>query len=243
VANGGVTGGSGTLGTELQKHLSCFAPDRSLLDITWPALEIIDELYSQQIKNIKGIIHAAAYTDVPGSENNKMEAIETNIIGTKNIAELSRLFNVPMYYISTDYVYPGVFGNYKETDCPRPLNFYAFTKLAGEAYVDLKKDLVIRTSFKPNDLWKAKYNRAFFDMWSSADYVDIVAKDIALAIEGKLNGTINIATERKTIYELAKRRFPNVGKVSVEEIKTVRLPRDISMNIDKFKEFRDVFGR
>jgi hypothetical protein len=50
-------------------------------------------------------------------------------------------------------------------------------------------------------------------------------------------GVYNIGTERKTIYELAKKRNSSVRKMSKNEITNVSLPSDISMNIDKYKEF------
>ncbi len=235
-----LTGGNGVLGTELQKHLDCFVPDRSLLNVTWPAVEIADEINTHfKLYNCKGIIHCAAYTDVPGAEINKEIAVETNIIGTRNIAELGRTCNIRVIYISTDYVYPGHVGNYKETDKTEPFNFYGFTKLAGETFMSLYRDLIVRTSFKPNDLWETKYNKAFIDLYTSADYVDIVASEIALVIDSKLTGTINVATEKKSIYELAQKRYPNVGEMSRWEVsKWLTMPSDISMNIDKFKEFK-----
>jgi dTDP-4-dehydrorhamnose reductase len=232
-----LTGGSGTLGTELRKHLNCFAPTREMLDVTSSADEIATSCVNYKIYDVDAMIHCAGYTDVPGAEVNRREAIEYNINGTKNIAKLSRLYGKKMIYISTDYVYAGIGGGYRETDRAEPFNFYGFTKLAGEAFLDPDSDLIIRTSFKPADLWNTKLDKAFTDIYTSADYVDIIAKEIAFAIEFYLTGIYNIGTEKKSVYDLAKRRNPNVGKISRFKI-NCKMPRDISMDISKFENFK-----
>jgi len=234
-----LTGGSGVLGTELQKTygMKFIAPNRDLLDVTWSAQEIMDELWSQNIEqnDVFCIIHTAAYTDVPGAEQNKKIAVETNVVGTKNMKDLANMFGARIVYISTDYVYDGIGGGHVETDLTRPVNFYALTKLAGESYIDGPDDLIIRTSFKPNTMWP--YPSAFDDMYTSADYVDIIApKIIDLIVHGE-SGMYNVGTERKSIYELARRRTTKVKPMSRKEIKDVHLPSDVSMNLDKFNNY------
>lgn len=142
-----LTGGSGRLGTELQKHIQCEAPARAELDIGSP-LSIAQ--YCRD-KYFDTIIHCAAYTDVPKAETNMQDAILTNIIGTRSVSIM--FDDTRIVYISTDYVYPGLRGNYKETDRTEPFNFYGFTKLAGEAFMCPNKDLIVRTSFKPLGAW------------------------------------------------------------------------------------------
>lgn len=226
-------GGSGKLGTELQKHLACWAPDSDIFDITdtcdWEDITI---------NEYDSVILCAAYTNVPGSEIHRKEAVETNICGPKNIANIFE--NKRIVYISTDYVYAGYDGDYKETDKPEPFNFYGFTKLAGEAYMSPTKDLIIRTSFKPLGEWP--FPSAFIDLYTSADYVDVIAKEIAFVISTGITGIINVGTERKSIYDLASRRTPSVRKMSKDEITRVNLPDDISMDISKLTELKNKYG-
>jgi dTDP-4-dehydrorhamnose reductase len=219
-----LTGGSGVLGTELQKHLDCFAPTRQMLDIT-------DINTFRGLTQYKYVIHCAAYTDVPGAEVNRQKATEANVIGSKNVI---RYFNHSrVFYISTDYVYAGLTGNYKETDITAPFNFYGFTKLAGESYFNPNIDLVIRTSFKPATSWK--YPAAFDDLYTSADYVDVIAPLIARVIESDATGVINVGTERKSVYDLASRRNA-VEKTSANSVQCVKMPKDVSMNLDRLKK-------
>jgi len=227
-----LTGGSGTLGIELQKHINFDAPKRQKLDIE----DVASMIPFARSRFYSTVVHAAAYTDVPGAEKDNLSVIKANILGTLNVANM--FVDSRIVYISTDYVYPGEHGNYKEDDMVRPVNFYGFTKLAGEAFLDPDKDLIIRTSFKPSDLWNTRLDKAFIDIFTSADYVDVVAKDMALAIESNLTGIINIGTERKSIYELAVQRNPEVGKISKLELECP-MPRDVSMNIDKFLKLKE----
>jgi dTDP-4-dehydrorhamnose reductase len=235
-----LTGGSGVLGTELQKHLGCFTPSHGDMDITWPAREMSNELWSQGIRaeSVRAIIHCAAFTDVPGSEANRRSVVEANIIGTRNVKELAKIFHVPMIYISSDYVFRGDLGGYRETDQTDPVNYYGITKLVGEVFLNIDNDLILRTSFKPNDLWINRYDCAFIDLYSSADYTSKIAPRIAFAIYKGLTGVYHIATERKSIYELAYQTNPKVKKINIKDVvDSVRMPRDISLNTDKFSKF------
>lgn len=145
-------------------------------------------------------------------------------------------------YISTDYVFNGELGNYKENDTPSPINVYGQTKLCGEVATQVAYQFkpalyaIIRTSLKPLGSWP--YPRAFTDIYSSADYVDVIAHEIALAVRMQISGIIHIATERKSIYDLAKRRTPTVKPMSRKEIQGVNLPFDVSLDISRWTEMK-----
>ncbi|MFA5023380.1 MAG: sugar nucleotide-binding protein [Patescibacteria group bacterium] len=235
-----LTGASGNLGKELQKVGEEFGieyfPMAGRVECNISDTHSIVEYcckHANELRDIQKIIHCAAYTNVAGAEINKKQAIETNIIGTKNIISEMCDCSASITYISTDYVYEGKAGNYKETDITCPVNFYSFTKLAGEAYIGTK-DLIIRTSFKPS-VWQ--YQKAFSDIYTSADYIDIIARKISFLIKNDAFGVYNVGTKRKSIFELAKRRNENVQPMSKNEIKNVILPSDISMNVEKFESF------
>jgi dTDP-4-dehydrorhamnose reductase len=76
------------------------------------------------------VLHAAAWTDVDGAEEDPQSAAAVNIGGTQNVARLAS----PLVYFSTDYVFDGRKGApYVESDPPNPLSVYGRTKLHGEA--------------------------------------------------------------------------------------------------------------
>jgi dTDP-4-dehydrorhamnose reductase len=80
------------------------------------------------------IVHSAALTDVDKCELEKELAYKINAMGTKIVADMSKKLNAFLIYISTDYVFDGEKGMYKEEDKTNPINYYGYTKLAGERY-------------------------------------------------------------------------------------------------------------
>ena len=75
------------------------------------------------------VLHAAAWTNVDGAEDDPQGAAAVNVGGTRHVAELG----VPLVYYSTDYVFDGRKGGpYVESDAPNPLSAYGRTKLHGE---------------------------------------------------------------------------------------------------------------
>lgn len=220
------------MGTELRELLKGIqAPLSSELDITQS--ESIDAAFKKYSPKL--VIHTAAYTNVLKAETEREECWRVNVEGTRNIVSAALKGNVPVVYISTDYVFWGDKGNYSESDTPGPLrNYYSLTKLVAEQIVSvLKEHLIIRTSFRPRE-WQ--YPVAFTDVFTSQDYVDVIAPEIAKAIVSfeKIGpGILHIGTERKSAYELAARRRPDV-KMAFKKDAQVELPEDISLNTDKW---------
>ena len=77
-------------------------------------------------------------------EKNIIKSMNSNIIGTANVVKCCKKNNIKLIYFSTNYVYPGIKGNYSETDNLKPINNYAWSKLGGEASVHLYKNSLIR---------------------------------------------------------------------------------------------------
>ncbi|MDD1762847.1 MAG: dTDP-4-dehydrorhamnose reductase, partial [Methanothrix sp.] len=102
------------------------------------------------IRSIKPnyIILTAAMTNVDQCEVNREVAWEINALGPKNVAFAARDINAKLIYVSTDYVFDGQHGMYKENDATSPINYYGESKLAGERFVQeiLKDYAIARTS-------------------------------------------------------------------------------------------------
>jgi dTDP-4-dehydrorhamnose reductase len=185
------------------------------------------------------LVHAAAYTDVAGAERDPTTCWQINVAGTRHLVCAVRERGVRLVYISTDYVFYGDRGLYTEEDPVGPVrNYYALSKLVAEEIVRLVPEhLVIRTSFRPRD-WP--YPVAFHDVYTSQDYVDIIAPEIALAIThcGDMPyQTLHIATERKSVYELAQRRKPDVQPGSKHQA-SVALPDDITLDTTRWQQLK-----
>lgn len=220
-----LTGGSGRLGTQLQKLRKYLAPTAERFDIT--NLKSIQNFKDKE--KIDLIVHCAAYTDVEGAQTDRGNCYKVNVEGTKNL----NILHKPILYISTEYVFDGEKGNYTEKDFPNPQNYYALTKYLGERTVENGK--ILRLLFKPRPF---PYPKAFTDQWTSGDYVDIIAKEVdkAITLFDVLPQIIHIGTGRKSIYQLAK-QSRDVGKTSIRTIKT-KLPKDTSLDTQLWEEIK-----
>ena len=86
-----------------------------------------------QKKKPKILVHLAGLSRPLDVHEKQIErSIDLNIIGTANITKICKELNIKLIYFSTNYVYPGKTGNYKETDPLLPVNNYAWSKLGGE---------------------------------------------------------------------------------------------------------------
>jgi len=122
-----ITGAGGQLGHALRQ---AFADDDVLAlthadwDVTEPAPE------SLRCDGLDLVLHAAAWTDVDGAEDDPQGAAAVNVAGTAHAAALK----APLVTFSTDYVFDGRKRSpYVESDGPNPASAYGRTKLHGEA--------------------------------------------------------------------------------------------------------------
>lgn len=93
-------------------------------------------------------ILTAALTNVDYCEDYQEEAWEMNVNGTKNVVEVCEEFKSKIVFISTDYVFNGKNGPYKEDDKHGPISFYGKTKLEGENLVKkLDEYIIVRTTW------------------------------------------------------------------------------------------------
>ena len=119
-----ITGAAGSIGSEIVRQCLSFKPKLVVLvdQGETPLYEIENELSAQNIEIIVGdvrnvsrmekifehfkpsyVFHAAAYKHVPLMEGNPYEAINTNVFGTQNIANLSAKYQVKKFvFVSTD---------------------------------------------------------------------------------------------------------------------------------------------
>ena len=81
------------------------------------------------------IINAAAYTNVDGCESDRETCWNVNVKSIELMEEACRSFKPLFVHISTDYVFDGTSGSYRETDEPKALGYYGLTKLSSEKVV------------------------------------------------------------------------------------------------------------
>jgi len=130
-----ITGAGGQLGRALAE---AFPEGRALTraewDVTFPPPPGLEAAL---------VLHAAAWTDVDGAEDDPQRAAAVNVGGTANAASLG----APLVAYSTDYVFDGSKREpYVESDAPSPLGVYGRTKLYGEAAAG-EQAWIVRTSW------------------------------------------------------------------------------------------------
>ena len=223
-----ITGGNGRFATAIKKskiNLNFIFPSKSQLNI----------LKISSIKNFikkykpKYLFHCAALSRPMNIHDTLIsKSIDINIIGTANIVKVCSEQNVKLIYFSTGYVYPGLKGNYKETDSVLPINNYAWSKLGGECAVSMyKNSLILRITMCEKPFL---HKKAFYDIETNFIYHDEVIKMIPKILNKK--GIINIGGKTQSVYNFAKKTNKNIEKISGKKL----FPPKPSMNISKLKK-------
>lgn len=136
-----ITGSEGQLGKDLQSLFK--SEEVTLADVQKGKaniiLDITDEKATvEKVISLKPdlIIHPAAYTDVDGCETNQELAFKVNAEGTRNLCIAARALDIPLFYVSTDYVFDGNSKTPYSEDAPiNPQSIYGKSKAKGEQYV------------------------------------------------------------------------------------------------------------
>ena len=143
-----LTGATGLLGRRLLMLLLDRGYDviavfhRRVVEVQHPRLSVVvGDLAEVNLPQADVVVHAAAMTDVDGCEVEREMCWRSNVVATRRVAS-----RYPTIYVSTDYVFPGERGMYREEDLPNPVNFYGLTKLLGEEAVLARGGWVVRTS-------------------------------------------------------------------------------------------------
>lgn len=146
-----VTGAKGMLGHDLCPTLEdagydVIETDVDNLDIT--NLKQVEEVLEKETPCV--VVHCAAYTNVNKAEEDTETAMKINATGTENLAKICAKLDIPIVYISTDYVFDGTKkDSYLPYDKTNPINAYGLTKLKGEEAVQkhCPKYYITRTSW------------------------------------------------------------------------------------------------
>ncbi|MEW6033649.1 MAG: dTDP-4-dehydrorhamnose reductase [Chloroflexota bacterium] len=138
-----VLGGSGLLGRKIAEefghahktHATYYRHPISIPRLSAHPLDITDrdQVFSLFNKIRPSIaVHAAAYVDADACERDRATAHEVNVRGTDNVAAAAREVGAKLVFISSDYVFSGTKGDYREEDRPDPISYYGETKAKGE---------------------------------------------------------------------------------------------------------------
>jgi dTDP-4-dehydrorhamnose reductase len=156
-----ITGAGGQLGHALQE---AFPDARALTRADWDVTLPASTGLSGDL-----VLHAAAWTDVDGAEDDPQGAAAVNVGGVQHAAALG----APLVVWSSDYVFDGRKGApYVESDAASPLGAYGRTKLHGEAAAG-EQAWVIRSSWLFG--WTSKnFVRTMLRLGAERDEVAVV---------------------------------------------------------------------
>ncbi len=146
-----ITGGHGQLGRELfiegrTRGFEVLAPSHHQMDIT--DIKAVKNFIS--LHKPSCVINAAAYTQVDKAEIEESLAFAVNKTGCTNLAQICSKNEMPLFQVSTDYVFDGQKKTpYHESDPISPIGIYGRSKAAGETEIrsNLKEHIILRTSW------------------------------------------------------------------------------------------------
>ena len=131
---------------------------------SWRQVELTDSASLEQAFGLcrpEVVVHLAAIADVGMAENEPAKATSVNVDATAAIARLSNQWGARLVFVSTEYVFDGRSGFYKEDDAPAPTTHYGWTKWQAEQQVAKLSSRwsVVRTSIVYG--WPAPGRRNF----------------------------------------------------------------------------------
>ncbi len=233
-----ITGANGLLGQELVAQLSRHAEYDVLATARDPEprfrggscgyvpLDITDARAVRRIFQDftpTVVINCAAMTQVDRCEIEKEACWRVNVEAVETLARLCRQFGARLIQVSTDFVFDGTAGPYRETDRPNPINFYGRSKLASENVVreaGIDRWAIARTvlvygtgeqlSRSNIALWvieqlsQGRRIRVVTDQWRTPTYVADLAAGIERIVRYNKHGIYHISgREFLSVYDFA----------------------------------------
>ena len=265
-----ITGASGLLGSKLQKiaegkfnlillhNTRPLSPNSLELDIT--NQKEVAKLFNDLRPEI--VIHTASETNVDKCELQKEHAWKTNVEGTCNIARACKEIDAKLVYISTDYVFDGEKGLYKEEDKPNPISHYGITKLEGENQViqNCNDHVILRTSviygwhqwkqnfatWVINQLRQNKEITVVDDHYNTPTLADNLAEMTIETLQSDLHGLYHASgIEKISRYDFAI-QIAGTFRLNLNLVKPIKMsqltawvakrPRNSSLNMDKIQK-------
>lgn len=195
-------------------------------DFAYISIDLTNEVsLKSEIEKINPdfIVNTAAMTQVDECEDKKDACDTLNVEVVKYLAKISEKLNIHLIHLSTDFIFDGTKGNYKETDKPNPISYYGLSKLKAEEvllefqinYTILRTILVFGKVYDMSRtnivLWvksmleQGKEITIVDDQFRMPTYVNDLALACKIAIDKKAKGIFHISSkELLSVYEIAQ---------------------------------------
>jgi dTDP-4-dehydrorhamnose reductase len=163
------------------------------------------------------IVHAAALAFHDTCEADPAFAHAINVEATAAIAQAAEDIGARLVFISTDAVFDGTQGGYRENDPVNPTSVYGHTKVEAESVVAQVADsIIVRTNFFGwsrtgsrsileffvNALSRSESVRGFTDMTTSSAYTQVLTQTIWQLVTGRHTGTFHVTSpDRMSKYD------------------------------------------
>ena len=257
-----VTGSNGLLGQKIteqiiaDKSVNLIATNRGANKYpikegyVYETMDILDQVQVRLLLEKyqpNALIHTAAMTNVDTCHGNNEACWQLNVEATKHLASLCDNMGIHFIYVSTDFVFDGLNGPYKEDDLPKPVSFYGESKLAGERVTQqmLGDWTIIRTILVYgilNDMSRSNivlWAKGALEKGSPINVVNdqfrmpTLAEDLAraclLAVEHRAKGIYHISgKDMMTIADLVRRvaDFWSLDKRLITEVSSDSLGQE-----------------
>jgi len=210
------------------------------------------------------VIHCAALADIDQAEQHPALAERLNAQAPEALAFAARKTGAQLIHISTDAVFDGTRGDYRETDQPNPINVYARTKLEGERAVlaAYPQALAARVNFYgwsptgKRSLAEFFYThlraeqtvKGFTDVFFSPLYVGHLAQLLLKMAEGRLEGLYHVFCPQATskyAFGVSLARLFSLDETLINPTALQETPGgaprslNLSMNTDKLQAALD----
>jgi len=220
----------------------------------------IDSVFNKYKPDV--VIHSGAISKPDDCEKDQVLAYMVNVEGTVHLMMNAAEYKSFFIFISTDFVFDGKTGMYKEDDERQPMNYYGRTKMEAEnAVMDYEYDWsIVRTVLvygKPqagrnniltvvkNKLEKGEGYNVFNDQVRTPTYVEDLTAAVSKIIDNKATGIYHISGEEVlTPYQMAieAASFLNLDKSLLKKVVAADMhqlairPLKTGFNIDKAKK-------
>ena len=237
-----ITGGTGSLGKSLAKHILLKHNPRKLIIFSRDELKQFqmqnEDIFSERsdimrffigdvrdksrllfaLREVDYVVHAAALKQVPATEYNPFEAVKTNIIGAQNIIEASLECKVSkVIALSTD-------------KAAAPINLYGATKLTSDKlflagnYYKGARDIKFSVVRYGNVLGSRGSVVPFFLSKTKDEYIPITDKKMT-RFSITLNEAVKFVTNSLMIMKGGEMFIPKIPSYRIADLAKAILPR------------------
>ena len=218
-----ITGGSGLLGSNIAKlaatkfdvYATYNKNEVRMKDVHFFHVDLTKKEQLVKIEQISPdlIIHCAALTNVDYCESHPNAAYDQNILASVNMAEIAQKIGVYLIHISTDSVFDGTKGNYKEDDMPNPINIYGKTKLEAEQKISSihPHSCIVRTNIYG---WNKR------DKFSLAEWMlnKLTNNDELLGLKDVFFSPIFVNDLAEVLFKLEEKNYKDIIHIAGSEM-------------------------